>query len=90
MSSIVDADDAVVEAARTVLAGDSPQGMMNVRRVERDDGTAFLYRVDPSVDAAAVEDVRLDGEFPDADVVLWRADHDLVEREVERRHLRAE
>lgn len=90
MSSIVDADDAVVEAARAVLDGELPPGTMGVRRVERDDGSAFAYRIDPDADSADVEEVRADGEFPDAEAVLWRADHDLVEREVDRRHLRSE
>lgn len=89
MSSIVDADDAVVETALAVLSGNRSQGTMGVRRVERDDGTDFVYRIAPDTDASDVGDVREDGEFPDAEAVLWRADRDLVEREVERRDLRS-
>ena len=50
MSSIVDADDRVVEAALAVLNGERAQGTEGIRRVVRDDGTDFVYRVDPDAD----------------------------------------
>jgi hypothetical protein len=87
VGSIVDADDAVVEAAAAVLAGDGPQGTKGVRRMAREGATDVVYRVDPDAEPSDVETVEADGEFPDADAVLWRADRDLVEREVDRRDL---
>jgi hypothetical protein len=85
MSSIVDADDAIVVAARAVLAGEAPQGTKEVRRITNEDGTDSVYRVDPDADLSDVEAADASGEFPDSEAVLWRADRDLVEREVERR-----
>lgn len=87
MSSIVDADDAVVVAAHGVLAGEAPQGTKGVRRITNEDGTDSVYRVDPDADPSDVDTVDARGEFPDSEAVLWRADRDLVEREVERRGL---
>lgn len=90
MTSIVDEDDAVVAAAWAVLRGDASEGTENIRRGETDDGAEYVYRVDPEaagsgeVDAAAVT---AEGEFPDADVTMWRANRDEVEREVGRRHI---
>ena len=87
MSTITDADDTVVVAAYGVLTGESPQGTTGVRRSVSGDGTDAVYRVDPDADPSDVETVAESGEFPDAEAVLWRADRDLVEREVERRGL---
>lgn len=89
-STITDADDAVVLAAWGVLTGEREQGVKRVRRVDPDDRSAFVYRVDPEADVTTVENVAPSGEFPDADVVLWRADRDLVEREIDRRDLHSE
>lgn len=92
MTSIVDEDDAVVAAAWDILEGDAPEGTENVRRGETEDGAEYVYRIDPDVagegDVEAEVDadaVGPDGEFPDADVVAWRANRDEVEREVGRR-----
>lgn len=87
MSPFTDADDAVVEAALAVLDGRQSEGTKGIRRLENDDGTDSVYRVDPDADPSEVEEVRPSGEFPEAEAVLWRADRDLVEREVERRGL---
>lgn len=87
MSSITDADDVVVEAALAVLDGEQSEGTKGIRRLENDDGTDSVYRVDPDADPSDVEEANPSGEFPDAEAVLWRADRDLVEREVERRDL---
>ena len=87
MSSIVDADDAVVEAAHGVLAGEVPQETKGIRRVANEDGTDSVYRIDPDADPSDVESADASGEFPESDAVLWRADRDLVDREVERRGL---
>ena len=87
MSSIVDADDTVVVAAYGVLAGEAPQGTKGIRRITNEDGTDSVYRIDPDADPSDVESADASGEFPDSEAVLWRADRDLVEREVERRDL---
>lgn len=87
MSSITDADDGVVEAAYGVLEGDSPQGTKGVRRVTPEDGTDYVYRIDPGADPSDVDDVDASGEFPESEAVLWQADGALVERELERRDL---
>jgi hypothetical protein len=91
-STITDADDGVVLAARGVLTGEREQGTKRIRRVDPEDRSAFVYRVDPDGDPTEVDDenVTQSGEFPDADVVLWRADRDLVEREIDRRDLDSE
>jgi len=88
MSSIVDADDAVVVAARGVLADEAPEGTKGVRRITDEDGTDSVYRIDPDGDPSDVGSAESSGEFPESEAVLWRADHDLVEREIERRGLR--
>ena len=87
MSSIADADDAVLKAAYAVLEGNQSAGTKAIRRLENEDGTDSVYRVDPDADPSEVDEVRPNGEFPDSEAVLWRADRDLVEREVERRDL---
>lgn len=87
MTDLTDADDAVVAAARGVVTGERTEGTWNLRRVEREDATPPVYRVDPEVGAEQVDDVTAEGEFPDADAVLWRAGADRVEREVDRRGL---
>ncbi len=87
MSSIVDADDAVVVAAHGVLAGEAPQGTKGIRRIANENGTDSVYRVDPDADPSDVESGAASDEFPEGEAVLWRADRDLVEREVERRDL---
>ena len=89
-STITDADDAVVLAAWGVLTGEREQGVKRIRRVDPDDRSAFVYRVDPEGDVTTVDEVTPGGEFPDADVVLWRADRDLVDREIDRRDLHSE
>ena len=87
MSSIVDADDTVVVAAYGVLEDDVPQGTKGIRRIRNEDGTDSVYRIDPDADLPDVESADASGEFPEGEAVLWRADRDLVEREVERRDL---
>jgi hypothetical protein len=87
MTTITDADDVVVVAAHGVLTGDAPQGTKGVRRIENEDGTDSVYRIDPDADPSDVESANASGEFPDSEAVQWRADRDLVEREVERRGL---
>lgn len=87
MTDLTDADDAVVAAAHGVVTGERTEGTRNLRRVDRDDGPPLVYRVDPDIGASQVDDVTAEGEFPDADAVLWRAGADRVEREVDRRGL---
>lgn len=88
-STITDAPDDVVLAAWGVLSDEREEGTRGIRKVEPDDRSPFVYRVDPDADAT-VEDVTPGGEFPDAEPVLWRADRALVEREIERRDLSSE
>lgn len=86
MPSFDAASDDVVEAAYGVMEGRLDEGTLGIRRVERDDGPA-VYRIAPDADPGDVEEVQADGEFPDADAVMWRADGDRVRNEVERRDL---
>lgn len=89
MTKLVDEPDEVVATAWEVLQGEVSEGTKNVRRGAEDE-TAFVYRVDPEAnDAYDVDEsaVRSDGEFPDADVTLWRADRGTIEDEIERRGL---
>jgi hypothetical protein len=92
MTLFTDADDGIVAAAYGVLTGERREGTEDIRRVEREEGSAFVYRLDPDADPETVapDTVTENGEIPDADAVLWRADRDLVEREVERRDLNVE
>lgn len=85
MTTIVDEDDAVVAAAWALLRGDEPEGTENLRTGETDDGSKYVYRIDPDADPDAVDDVRPDGEFPEAEATRWRADREAVQREVGRR-----
>lgn len=85
MTSIVDEDDRVVAAALALLNENASQGTENLRRVETDDDTTFVYRIDPSAGEGEVEAAQADGEFPNADITMWRADHAEVEREADRR-----
>lgn len=87
MTSFEDADDSVVLSAYALLRGEQTEGTFSLRRVERDDGTDFVYRVDPNAETSEIEAVNSAGEFPDADPVLWRADRDRIERELDRREL---
>jgi hypothetical protein len=61
VGSIVDADDAVVEVAAAVLAGDGPQGTKGVRRMAREGATDVVYRVDPDAEPSDVETTRRTG-----------------------------
>lgn len=89
MTSIVDESDEVVAAAWAVLRGDAPQGTERVRAGETEDGASFVYRIDPEVSIESIdpETVTVDGEFPDAEATLWRANRDEVRREVGRRDI---
>jgi len=89
VTSIVDADDTVVATAWEVLEGDAHEGAESLRRASTEEGADFVYRIDPDVgdDAVDPDAVREDGEFPDADAVLWRANRDEVARELERREI---
>lgn len=89
MTSFEDADDSVVLGAYALLRGKQTEGSFNLRRVEQDDRTDFVYRIDPEAETTEISetDITSEGEFPDANPVLWRADRDRIERELDRREL---
>lgn len=87
MASFENTDDSVVLAAHALLNGEQTQGTYGLRRVEPEDRSNFVYRVDPDADVSEIEegDLTLEGEFPDAEAVMWRADRDRIEKELDRR-----
>jgi hypothetical protein len=89
MTSFENADDSVVLAAYALLEGEQTQGTYGLRRVEPEDRTSFVYRIDPDADTTEVEieDVNSQGEFPDSEAVMWQADRDRIEQELDRRGL---
>lgn len=89
MTSFENADDSVVLAAYALLDGDQSPGTYGLRRVEPEDRTSFVYRIDPDADTSEIEseDVTPQGEFPDSEAVMWRADRDRIEQELDRRGL---
>lgn len=89
MTSFENADDSVVLAAYALLDGEQTPGTYSLRMVESDDRSDFVYRIDPDADTSEVEeeDVNSQGEFPDSEAVMWRADRDRIEQELDRRGL---
>lgn len=89
MTHLVDEDDQVVATAWEVLEEEVSEGTKNIRRGTEGE-TEFVYRIDPEAeenDDIDAEAIRADGEFPDADITLWRAPRDAVKDEVMRRGL---
>lgn len=89
MTTLVEESDEVVATAWEVLQKEASEGTLNIRRGSEGD-TEFVYRIDPEVDDDTdIDDeaVRSDGEFPDADVTMWRANRGTVADEIERRGL---
>lgn len=89
MTLLVDEPDDVVTVAWEILQDEATEGTKNIRRGSEGD-TEFVYRLDPDADGGEdvdPENVRDDGEFPEADVVMWRAERGAVEDEVDRRGL---
>jgi hypothetical protein len=89
MASFENTDDSVVLAAHALLNGEQTEGTFGLRMVEPADRSDFVYRVDPDADTTEIdaEDVTAQGEFPDAEAVMWRADRDRIEQELDRRDI---
>lgn len=87
MASFENTDDSVVLAAYALLNGEQTPGTYGLRMVEPEDRSNFVYRVDPDADVTEIKEgeVTPEGEFPDTEAVMWRADRDRIEKELDRR-----